>query len=1101
MTKPPVTPPKLRKAVEIFKELGWYDAKISDAPTLPLGTPEQQELVVKGLEKGAWEKWVDDSYSGTTYDLVQVSHTMLALFAIRCGVSAKRAVWLLDFAAVREWPTAVQCVLQRGPKYVRDVMAGIEKRDRWGDDTSVGAWDLCMLSFLLIVDDYGLDFEVPAYPRYLRDWAGIVAYAFYGREGAYFQGEVEQIPPKETLLRSMRAHVEMAVEQGVPLWGALGYVLRAGLENGVFTRKEVVDYAVAAVNAPARPSEHKRCVELLCADLAITDDEIRAHAETLGALISSGDAVLIDAVGARFFAVAAAAQTTEVAVGALYASTQKAQVVVLQGLAARGDLTEELLAPLAPRLQELAGVRNKQIVKLATGLLNQAGEQPEPATPLNEMEAPAVTWVPVPPVWEVERFEVEHVDVDALVAAQQATSPDKYDSGPSYDIELEQFFAILVALAQTDFQSAQRYIDSQTDHDAPYIRTVGSDPVGDRGFAVWYNVGSFPVLLSQPSFVDLRITPEDFFARLETYRLAGVPVSSRDLLLALCRLDVRGHDLHELIRQVNEFALPMRWFGDEEYPGTVADVVAEYLGEEEFLATVWPEAGLIDSNAGFAVPKVLERLVRHGSVHYFTFYEPFIFPLIGDGFFKEFGATGHGTFQGACLAAVARQLARCSTPLSPGIAMNLIAAPRLNAKGKAVGLDEAIRAAWRRGLLVPGVADINSIGWKNPVKSFHGLDEVFRDLAHDGMLALVWPLMNDILVAASKAARPHKGAGEIAELTVELLPSVQQAVEAGVADSHVLELPGIRAFGTKKGSSRLAEAARAAMKLLEGVTPPAAETRVEKPQPRAEFSGEFADLWPENRGEGPARPDSATVTFEEIEDDEDASFWRSDGLFAVVSIPEYPGKAFRKFPFSSIHPWRFHELSNGKTATLHEEHLCFDGSTWQLESAPDTRSWNKEFYPSSEFPDSFLYILCAFLAVPKEPKGAVEELGRQLNLNTISAESMKAVIPRLLQLDFWSPVPLVKVIEKNPSHLPALWPSVTESIAVAADRIDAGESIPKWLNRVLDCAIYHAPILAEATKRGKIPATEWEPLNQIAEMKKKVAAKTKANELCVLLGV
>lgn len=1101
MTNPPVAPPKLRKAVEIFKELGWDDAEIADAPTLPLGTPEQQELALKGLEKGSWKKWVDDSYSGTTYDFVQVNHAMLALFAIRCGVSAKRAVWLLDFAAVREWPTAALCVAQRGVKYAREVVAAVEKSDRWIHSNSGGVWDSRTLSFLLVVDDYGLDLEVPAYPNYLEDWARIIAYVFYGCEARYFRSGDDLIPSKEVLLSSLRAHVEMAVEQGVPLWGALGYALRAGLENGVFTRDEAISYVVAAVNAPARPSEHRRCVELLCADLAITDDEIRAHAETLGALISSGDAVLIDAVGARFFDVAAAAQATEVAVGALYASTQKAQLVVLQGLSARGDLTEELLAPLAPRLQELAGARNKQVVKLASSLLNQAGEQLEPATPLNEMEAPTVTWVPVPPVWEVERFEVEHVDVDALVAAQQATSPDKYDSGPSYDIELEQFFAILVALAHKDFQSAQRYIDSQTDHDAPYIRTVGSDPVGDRGFAVWYNVGSFPMLLSQPSFVDLRITPEDFFARLEIYREAGVPVSSRDLLLALCRLDVRGHDLHELIRRVREFPLPLRWFGDEEYLGTVADVVEEYLCEEEFLATVWPETGLIDSNGGFAVPRALERLVKHGSVHYFTFYEPFIFPLMGDGFFKEFGATGHSTFQGACLAAVAKQLARCSTPLSPGIAMNLIAAPRLNAKGKAVGLDEAIRAAWRRGLLIPGVADINSIGWKNPVKSFHGLDEVFRDLAHDGMLALVWPLMNDILVAASQAVRPHKGAGEIAELTVELLPSVKQAVEAGVADPHVLELPGIRAFGTRKGSSRLAEAARAAMKLLEGTTSPAADTRVEEPQPRAEFSGEFADLWPENRGEGPARPDTATVTFEEIEDDENAFFWRSDGLFAVVSVPEYPGKAFRKFPFSSIHPWRFHELSNGKTATLREEHLCFDGSTWQLKSAPDTRSWNKEFYPSSEFPDSFLYILCAFLAVPKEPKGAFEELGRQLNLNTISAASMKAVIPRLLQLDFWSPVPLVKAIEKNPSHLPALWPSLTESIAVAVGLIDAGESVPKWLNRVLDCAIYHAPILAEATKRGKIPATEWELLNQIAEMKKKVAAKTKANELRILLGM
>lgn len=58
----------------------------------------------------------------------------------------------------------------------------------------------------------------------------------------------------------------------------------------------------------------------------------------------------------------------------------------------------------------------------------------------------------------------------------------------------------------------------------------------------------------------------------------------------------------------------------------------------------------------------------------------------------------------------------------------------------------------------------------------------------------------------------------------------------------------------------------------------------------------------------------------------------------------------------------------------------------------------------------------------------------------------------------------------------------------------------KWLNRVLDNALYHGEVLAEATCRGLIPAEEWQALETLATPKKKTAAVAKAQKLRALLA-
>ena len=90
--------PRLHEAVEIFRELGWDKADVSDAPTLPLGTKEQQKAAVAGLKTGNWGEYgrIRSNYIGWI-SAVNVNETMLALFAVRLGVTPPRAVSLLQY--------------------------------------------------------------------------------------------------------------------------------------------------------------------------------------------------------------------------------------------------------------------------------------------------------------------------------------------------------------------------------------------------------------------------------------------------------------------------------------------------------------------------------------------------------------------------------------------------------------------------------------------------------------------------------------------------------------------------------------------------------------------------------------------------------------------------------------------------------------------------------------------------------------------------------------------------------------------------------------------------------------------------------------------
>ena len=110
---------------------------------------------------------------------------------------------------------------------------------------------------------------------------------------------------------------------------------------------------------------------------------------------------------------------------------------------------------------------------------------------------------------------------------------------------------------------------------------------------------------------------------------------------------------------------------------------------------------------------------------------------------------------------------------------------------------------------------------------------------------------------------------------------------------------------------------------------------------------------------------------------------------------------------------------------------------------------------------------------------------------------MKAATIGLLPYhEVWSPARVVYTLEKQPEMLPFLWPTLSEPLWFAGNQ----ETVPTWVNRVLDVVTLHAEILLEATRRGYIPADAWDGIGALAAKKGSSAALKKARVLDKAFG-
>nr|WP_108869896.1 hypothetical protein [Tessaracoccus timonensis] len=190
-------------------------------------------------------------------------------------------------------------------------------------------------------------------------------------------------------------------------------------------------------------------------------------------------------------------------------------------------------------------------------------------------------------------------------------------------------------------------------------------------------------------------------------------------------------------------------------------------------------------------------------------------------------------------------------------------------------------------------------------------------------------------------------------------------------------------------------------------------------------------------------------------------------------------------------------LSEGWVLSTEDERVFFDGT--QVVAEPfgnkERNAWqrrkNKRITDQQTRSDSLFGVCLTDLATDGDvtiPRNEVEQL---VVSGKLGWDTVRAVVPQLMPGGAWSPARAIHDLETKPELLPALWPMLTEPLVFAAEHAP----VPRWVNRVLDVITLHHQILAEATRRGYIPADAWNGLHTFVSQKGSSVALKKARVL------
>ena len=1128
--------PGLEAAVQVFKDLGWADATPDQVMSLPLGTKEQQRTASDGLSTGDWGTW--GQLSPTHYGYlwrVDADETMLALFAIRVGVDAGRAVEVLEGLNVNN-ELVLAVVEERGAEFAGAFIeaACTPGRRRLEHELSVyGAVAVCLVA--------QLDMPVPANVEYVKDWAAQVALSL-GLIPATGRND-SPLPDRTALRDGFAQHVRVGIAVRAPATGPFADVFRAGVERGWLDRVEAVDLVFAAIDQSVRPGDRKAWLNMMDW-LGVTDEDLVARADTLVPLLGLGDSTTVARFAPVLISRASDAAAVEALLAALTISVRKTQRLVLDAALSRARPAgaEEV----APQLSALASDRDKAVSSRAARLMDHwrlTGEIAEP-----EAECVRGLWQPTPDVWAVPRFNHGPETPEALTALAAALTgrpgrmdrtwvgggemKDRHDSVA--DVEAERFLAVANAVARSDESAARRALRGVRSPDVYGLsqvrywvtgkvgwpgKDVGSsdkakhfaDPLCARETAVFQRLGRIPCVLSEPSWDDLRIDAADLVSRLESYVEAGVDCLEGDLLLALLRVDpttVTPGLLTRLSRLQGPMVLGPSWVCIESSElrlvesGILTQVPAGVIAAGYLVDPVveppleidnWNRWGLQGIQMPASLRDFPDRLTRLHHYHRGDLYA--IFPHWGD---SGLQALGWPNWLQHSQGLVLRQVARRAVPLPPGAAVNMLAAQRSPDPGAAEDSALAVTEAWQRGLLRPGVADVRYMDWGTTPSNLAALATTLADIAQTGLLSVVWAVLYDLVAASMRAPRLISGTAEILEAMAGLLDEVTSAVATGGAESVVLNLPAVRDLANRSGSSRAVSLAREIVARL-----PVEPLGAAAPAPTMDPS--FEAVWQYDAGQVPEVADGVDVSASW------ANTQRKKVMRLRLTLPDSPERCFLidvpgewyddwvkekgeyrawAFPISEA------DAVGPGLGSLPDKPVYLDWDTSTDRLVPYSyREWRERedrcLTGATPLSSALVAVVVAIAGYGWNGSAVIKNL---MGERRIGSQAVAAATRMLLRSPDVGPSHLVRAVEKDVYLLPVLWPILTESVAHAGS---LPGNPPAWLSRVLSVALSYAPYLAEASRRGLISAeaAQWPGLADIASRPGKSAAIAKAKEL------
>ncbi|MFT3834973.1 MAG: hypothetical protein QM711_16925 [Micropruina sp.] len=735
----------------------------------------------------------------------------LGIFATRVGVDARRAVEVLPPRELTE-DLVRGILLPRGEAFASAFIrhACVSSRRPWENcPTIFGAAAVLLL--------HELELPVPDNVDYLKDWIVMAS----GSLGLPAPVDPFRAPlPAELLRPRFVEHLRVLAGLGVPVTGFFPDLFGSALRQGWLDREAALECALQGLDTVRRPGDHAVWTRLIADVLAVTDDELLAQVDALVPALATGNATVVESFAPRLIARVGDDLLAEVLIAALGVRTKKALRLVLSAATARAVPSHAVVAELTDSLLALTADKDRAVARAARALLDRWSVARQVAT------ADAVgargRWRPTPALWAVPRFEPEQPSVETLARAAGVlvSRPEE-----AFDIATERFLQLVNGLARTDIAATRRGLRGVATEWTPGLRPVTAwldgtrpsfgldgylDRVEDvllaREFAVFQRLGQVPVLLSTPSWIDLRIDPSDLVTRLGRYRDESADAIEADLQLALARVDpALVTDMHQ--RALERAGVRVIGQNGRRMWRKAGPVAAAYLRDPI------RDPGLVQLRTGqwraapVSLPRSLKEFpARLATTGYSGLHESTVFPAWSDA-----AASGlwFGVGASAAMGVTLRQQVRRAQPFGPAAAVNLLGAQRAPHPKAAGDAMTAVIEAWQRGLLRPGVADVRYLDWEGTPRSVAAFARVSLDVAEDGMASLVWPVLDDLITMSLARERLLPGTADVAEALLDLAPEAVATVDAGLAEPSVLVVPGLRALAARAGGSRAVVAARA----------------------------------------------------------------------------------------------------------------------------------------------------------------------------------------------------------------------------------------------------------------------------------------------------
>ena len=1146
---------KLERAVAIYRSLGYEETAYEDILSLGIGTKEEQGIARDGLKSGEWvqiKQLSENSYGFAP--VIDVDLKKLAVFAVRIGVEAKRAANVIG----RGDEIALQAIMDRGENYAIQFISAAESSNRRAWEHSLSVLGMLCLKLL-----HRMNLPIPESVEYMKDWAAASSVILLGAKKDYLFDDSFTLEKEEILGRFIE-HIEKGISLNMPGTGPFPDLLFFGVENHLLRKEAVKEYIFDALYIAKRPGDRKAWVELLD-KLGCTEKDFLERAENLIPLLGLGESPLIERFAPVLIENISEELLYPVLISCTSAKVKKTKKMLLNSVLKRekpksaNDFVEWISLYLQDEDKSIAGLAEK--LALSWGL---ALEQEESTKELRGL------WRESPKLWEVPRFSLGEGTAESLtdMVALLSNRKDCVE-----DLLFEQFLALANHIAYKNPEEAKISLAGISNSDSGILWTLGRwargiemRPVEESRQRFWQGekeivrieyrelltmrrenlfrtMGQWPCLLSTPSFEDLSISVEDLLERLSLYQAEKFSyVSEPDLQLALTRLDMETFSQEDIskckeerskcVEKLQELDLKIQlpsgeFLQDEEGKDILlGELIAAYLHDPYVEPDFFPGETpywKVELN----MPESLRVMPYRLSYSHKELFS--IFPNWGDysltAVHRDFEVY-HG--QGIIL----RQLARRRKPLSKGALMNWIAVFGKLSDENAGDALKANRAAWERGLLLPGQADISYLDWSGgELSNLANLAAAMDFMANEGMLSLVWKAACDTVEQSLKIPRILAGTAEIVKFLRDYLDETIFAVEKKLASKEALEMKPARILAGKSGSSKAVSYAKEILEKLVSIETEQIQnakkvglrenqgnienTSKSKTIASVETPADFEKVWmplPEGKAlledhvtfrvKGlELRKNEKVFQFDlDLPEDSDCSYQVviAGWLYGLAHEGQVSGKKVDrrgdrngKMIEEEKEVWIHYDNEKGKVV-VSECRNWRGGNNAPLEG---------EATPYSKL---FLSFAVALLAQDGDSIYGAKSLFKELvQSGTLSLKTLREITRLLLSYEEISPAKLVRIVEKERELLSICWGMLWECIEDAgAKTVETGKP-PLWINRILDLCIYYGAYLKEAAKRGSISKEDalWPGLLEMANCSAKSTAVKKAKELFEILGI